>query len=171
MKPTHTLLLVAALCSLSCAPDAPQDDRFIPVADLQTLMAEVVEPAAFTYWRSVGWILDEDGEHEIYPRNEEEWERVHAAAYTVTEAGNLMMMEGRALDDGPFIAYAQAMIEVGKRAIEVAEAEDLQGIFDVGAELYFSCTACHTAYALDLLPPSEVADSLAERVERERNGS
>lgn len=169
---TSRILILAAVVALAaCGSDAADEEPYIPVADLQTLMAEVVEPAAFVYWRSVGWVIDEDGEHEIYPRNEEEWEAVHSAAYTVTESANLMMMKGRALDDGPFIAYAQAMLEVGRKAIEVAEAEDRQGIFDVGAELYFTCTQCHTAYALDILPPSEVSDSLAAAAERSVTGS
>jgi len=124
-------------------------------------MTQVVEPAAETYWDAVGWILDQEGEHEIYPRSPEEWAVVQHAAWTVTESGNLLMMRPEMRSDAAWMGFANSMIEAGKKAIKAAEAEDRDAVFDTGAELYFTCTACHTAYALETLPPSEVADSIA----------
>ena len=83
----------------------------------------------------------------LRPETEEEWLAVENAAFVVAEAGNLLMMDGRALDDGPWMTMSQALIDIGRRAIEVAEARDEQAVFDVGAEMYFVCTQCHATYA------------------------
>ncbi len=144
------LLVPILLCGCTAEAGPP----FIEVADLPDLMLTVVDPAADAYWDAVGWIIDENGTTEIRPESPEEWEGVRNAAYQVTESGNLMMMEGRAVDEPEFTAFAQAMITVGRRAIEAAEAQDEQGVFDVGAELYAVCTGCHATYARETLRPN-----------------
>ncbi len=129
------------------------EQPFTLVADLPDLMSTVVDPAADVYWDAVGWIIDASGTTEIRPESPEEWEAVRNAAYQVAESGNLMMMEGRAVPEPEWTAFAQALISVGRRAIEAAEARDEQGVFDVGAEIYAVCTACHATYAVETLRP------------------
>jgi len=119
------------------------------------LMAHVLEPNAQVYWRAVGWIIDSEGEHQLRPESEEDWLAVENAAFVVAEAGNLLMMDGRALDDGPWMTMSQALIDIGRRAVEVAEERDEQAVFDVGAEMYFVCTQCHATYAIETLRPSD----------------
>jgi hypothetical protein len=148
------LALGAAVTASGCSSGADAD-RFEPVANVQELMLHVVEPSAQHYWRSVGWILDENGEEYIHPENDDEWLAVENAAFSVAESGNLLMMEGRALDDGAWMAMAGALIDVGRRALEVAEARDEQGVFDTGAEMYDVCSACHAAYSPEILRPSD----------------
>ena len=50
---------------------------------------------------------------------------------------------------------SKALVDIGRRAVEVAEARDEQAVFDVGAEMYFVCTQCHATYALETLRPSD----------------
>ena len=124
------------------------------VADVQELMATVVEPAAEVYWDAVGWIIDASGTTEIRPGSPEEWEAVRNAAFVIAESGNLLMMEGRAVDQDAWIALSRSLIDTGRRAIEAAEARDEQAVFDMGAEVYYVCTACHATYALETLRPN-----------------
>jgi len=138
----------------ACAAPA-EEDRYTAVADVPELMAHVLEPNAQVYWRAVGWILDFEGEHEIRPETEEDWLAVENAAFVVAESGNLLMMDGRALDDGPWMTMSQALIDIGRRAVHVAEDRNEQAVFDVGAEMYFVCTQCHATYALETLRPSD----------------
>jgi mono/diheme cytochrome c family protein len=65
-----------------------------------------------------------------------------------------MMMEGRGIDEPEWTAFAQAMIAAGQRAIEAAEAQDVMGVFDTGAELYAVCSGCHAVYAAEVLRPN-----------------
>ncbi len=129
------------------------EEPYTPVADLAELMRTVVDPAADFYWDAVGWIIDASGTEEIRPQSPEAWDSVRNAAFVVAESGNLMMMQGRAIDEEAFVTFAQAMVSVGQRAIEVAEARDEMGVFDVGAEMYAVCTGCHATYALETLRP------------------
>ena len=136
-----------------CSADAPEE-RMTAVAGVQELMTTVVEPAAEVYWDAVGWIVDASGTTEIRPGSPEEWEAVRNAAFVIAESGNLLMMEGRAVDQDAWMALSQSLIEVGRRAIEAAEARDEQAVFDMGAEVYYVCTACHATYALETLRPN-----------------
>ncbi len=129
------------------------EEPYTPVANLQELMATVVDPAADFYWDAVGWIVDSTGTTEIRPTSPEEWDLVRNAAFVVAESGNLMMMQGRAIPEETFTTYAQAMVDIGRKAIEVAEARDAMAVFDVGAEMYAVCTGCHATYALETIRP------------------
>jgi hypothetical protein len=126
------------------------------VADVKQLMANVVEPAAEGYWDAVGSVVDASGVTEIRPTSDEEWDAVRAHAYTVTESGNLLMMPGRARDEAAWTMMAQDMIRVGEKAIRAAEARNADAVFDTGAELYDTCTACHAKYAAELQRPNSV---------------
>jgi hypothetical protein len=139
------------LCGCGSEPPPPYE----PVADVRKVMASILEPAAETYWDAVGWILDFEGTHEIKPATPEDWEAVRNAAYVMAESGNLLMMEGRSLDDDAWMAMAQAMVAAGRRALAAAEAEDPMAVFDVGAEVYAVCSNCHAVYALETLRPSD----------------
>jgi hypothetical protein len=147
-------ILVAASLA-SCAQPAEEESRFEPVGDMQQLMASIVEPAAEVYWDAVGVIVDAEGEHQMAPATDEEWFAVRSAAYTVAESGNLLMMNGYALDDGAWMTMSRSLIEVGRRAVEAAEARDLDAVFDMGAEVYYVCTNCHATYAAESLRPND----------------
>jgi hypothetical protein len=146
-----------ALAALACGActSAGEEEPYVAVADVQELMFHVVEPAAQEYWAAVGWILDHEGEHYFRPESDEEWLAVENAAFMVAEAGNLLMMPERTLDDAGWIAMSQSLVDVGRRALEVAEAQDEQGVFDLGAEMYFVCSACHAAYSPEILRPND----------------
>ncbi|HUE87528.1 MAG TPA: hypothetical protein VMO26_15745 [Vicinamibacterales bacterium] len=144
-----SLGIVSAACNSAPAPPPYQ-----PVADVKTLMATVMEPAAEVYWDAVGIIVDEHGEQHIEPRTIEEWDAVRNAAYVVAESGNLLMMPTRAKDGGEWMDASRLMIDAARKAIRAAEARDKDGVFDVGAEMYDSCTNCHAKYSPDIVRPN-----------------
>jgi hypothetical protein len=156
MKSPYRHCLVALVAAAACAP-ADQDAAamYRPVGDVADLMAGVVEPAAEVIWDAVGVIVDADGEHQLAPQTEEDWLMLRFAAYTVAESGNLLMMPERALDQGAWITMSQQLNEMGQRAIEATDARNLDAIFDVGAEIYYVCTNCHSAYAIETLRPND----------------
>lgn len=148
-------LCLAALLA-ACGPAADDaESRYTPVGDVQELMQSVVEPAAEVYWDAVGVVVDAEGEHQMAPTNDEEWLAVRNAAYVIAESGNLMKMPGYALDEGAWMTMSQALIEVGERAVEAADARSLDAVFDMGAEVYYVCTNCHATYASETLRPTD----------------
>lgn len=159
---TRLRWLAVPILLVACTPDSEASSSpYIPVADVQQLMNTVLDPAAEVYWDAVGWILDFEGVHEFAPQSVEEWDAVRNAAYVLAEAGNLLMMDGRAVDQDGWIAWSKAMVEVGRQAIEAAEAEDEAGVFDAGAEVYYICSGCHASYALETVRPSDTANDSA----------
>ena len=139
---------------MSSCSSAPAPPPYRPVADVKTLMAAVMEPAAEVYWDAVGVIVDETGEHQIEPKTVEEWDAVRNAAYVVAESGNLLMMPSRAKDGGEWMAASQLMIEAAQKAIRAAESRDKDAVVTVGAEVYDACTNCHSKYSPDIVRPN-----------------
>jgi hypothetical protein len=144
-----SIALVAAGCS-----SAPPPPPYKPVADVKTLMASIMEPAADLYWDAVGVVVDDQGEHQIEPKTVEEWDAVRNAAYVVAESGNLLMMPSRAKDGGEWMQATQLMMDAAQKAIRAAESRDTTAVFDVGAEMYDACTNCHSKYSPDIVRPN-----------------
>jgi hypothetical protein len=117
-------------------------------------MTAVLEPAAEIYWDAVGTVVDERGTTEFAPQTSAEWEAVRNSAYVIAESGNLLMMGSRVRDAGEWMTMSRALVDIGKRALQAAEARDKAAVFDVGGEVYEACSKCHAKYAVELLRPS-----------------
>src|SRR5262245_19045791 len=91
-------LVIASSCGGwgSTADSAPP---FKTVASVDQLMLGTIQHAASTYWNSVSTVVDKDGIHEDFPQNDMEWTTAWAAAITLAESGNLLMMPERARAD------------------------------------------------------------------------
>ena len=155
MKPTRPIptLSILALALSACADD-PEPPPFTAVADSKQLMLSVIEPAAEVYWDAVGVIMDEEATHHIAPGTPEEWEAVENAAFVLAESGNLLLLEDRAQGQGHWVAMSRAMIDVGRRAVDAAQARDPDAVFEVGGDVYLVCTGCHAVYATETLRPN-----------------
>ncbi len=165
MRSSIIIMVAAALGSVLAACNEPQSSTgrsLVAVASNQELMLAVIEPAAEVYWDAVGVIMDEEATHEIRPQTPEEWEEVENAAFVLAESGNLLMLEDRAEDRQPWLAMSQALIEVGRRAIEAARNRDPEAVFTVGGDVYQVCTACHAVYATETLRPNYEPNSSAD---------
>lgn len=150
--PSATILLVAlaGACGQGGgdAGDPAVDPPFQPVASLHDLMHDVVYPNAEVVWKSVGTIISYAGTEEIRPADEEAWEKVLQSALTLAEAGNLLMIRGRAdaQEDGLWVAKAQGLTEATIPAVEAARNRDAEAIFDLGEGIYNACNGCHEEY-------------------------
>ncbi len=140
----------AALLLGACQPKA-QEPQFSGL-DMQELMVHVVDPAAFAFWRGSGYDITEDGERDLSPTTEEGWKVVEDGAATVAEAGNLLMLPGRAREPAAeWNKYARLMTERALEAKAAAEAKDKQALFDTGGRLYQACVACHEKFVIQPL--------------------
>ena len=141
-------ILMAGI-SAACGPSEQSSAAgppFRPVGTVEDVMHDVVYPHAEVVWDSVGTIVTAEGTDEIRPSNEDEWLHVMQSALTLAEAGNLLMMDGRARDTEDWMTYANGLIDASTKVMEAAENRDDQGVFDSGGELYVACTACHERY-------------------------
>jgi hypothetical protein len=150
---TSALLALCAGGLAACGGDSTADDAaaqaattYKPVATVVDLMRSMVEIPAEIYWQSVSVVVDADGTHENMPETDLEWIEVWAAAMTLAETGNLLMMPPRAVDNDEWIRMSTDLVNASLRAAQVASARDFEGMLDVGEEIYLVCLECHQTY-------------------------
>ena len=140
-----------ALLAAGCNQGPPAPDKTI-----QQLMAEDVQPTADIYWKSVQYISDETGEHEIFPRNDADWKKTRDAATKIGELGVLLQTpgytEGRGED---WVQFAKSLVDVSKLAEQAADAKSTDKVFEVGGTIYNVCSACHQVYPATTGPEAE----------------
>jgi hypothetical protein len=148
------LVLLAAALQFGCgeAPKlaAPPEGAARPVLSLKQLMEWVIDPAADAVWDPVKTIITEQGTQEIAPQTQEQWDAVRNGAAMLVESANLLMMEGRARDQGEWLAAARRLAATAGKALKAAEAKNAEAVFAAGGEIYNACSACHRRYAPQL---------------------
>jgi len=115
-------------------------------------MHHMVIPSAEVVWGSVGTVYTVGKTEEIQPRTDEEWLDVERSATILAEAGNLLMMDGRAKDNGRWMERARALREAGAAVHKAARARDVAQIFERGGYLFDACQACHFDYRFEKDP-------------------
>ena len=137
------MLLVGSVLVTGCAGEpAPPESPFRPVADVGQLMRTIIDPAADVVWDSVGTIVtEEDGE--IVTDSWQPESDVVSGAMMLTESANLLMMDGRARDQDTWMQMSQGMVAAGMLAVEAAESQNVDAIYEVSATVYNSCDSCH----------------------------
>lgn len=135
-----------------------------PAQPIRDLMVKRVQPTAQVYWDAVQYVSDENGQHNIVPRNDAEWERTRKAAADLAELGQLLKTstytEGRGED---WSQFAQGLIAISDQAQKAARTKNTGAVFEAGASIYNVCAACHQVYL-----PKPTATSKAPTVGEER---
>ena len=132
------LLLVATLGSAQ----APTES-FPPVATLKQIMVDLVYPASNEILLSI---------YRGGPKDEKEWAALRRSAVTLAESGYLLMMPGRAKDQGGWMKDVKLLVEAGTAAYVSAQAKDFQALARVSEPLDASCTTCHKEYRPNVFP-------------------
>ncbi|MFN0102084.1 MAG: hypothetical protein ACKV2U_08335 [Bryobacteraceae bacterium] len=122
------------------------------ISTLEEVMHHMVVPNAEVVWDAVGTIYTVGNVEEIQPRTDEEWLAVERSATVLTEAGNLLMMEGRAKDIGRWMERARALREAGAAVHQAAKARDTAAVFERGGHLFDACQGCHFEYRFEKDP-------------------
>jgi hypothetical protein len=129
-------LLFLTVCVIFPGPAAAQEPSFEPVGTIGELMIDIIYPKSDELF----YVLREP------PTNDYEWNRLRGSALILAESGNLLMMEGRSIDQDEWMNSARLLVNVGNAAFEAAAAHDLDAIVALNAELESSCRACHEQY-------------------------
>jgi hypothetical protein len=142
--------MMLAACSGSKEPpaSAPAADGppFHTTLTTKQLMSWIIDPNATAIWNSVGSVVTDKGTEEKHPKTDDEWASFRNAAATLVESGNLLMLDGRAVDNDQWMVTSRGMADAAATVLEAAEAKDVEAYFDAGGALYEACTACHSKY-------------------------
>jgi hypothetical protein len=143
----------AALLLASCNQGPAAPDKTV-----QQLMAQDVQPTAKVYWDAVQYISDENGNRDIVPQTDAEWQRVKDAATKIVEYAALLKTPGYAEGRGQdWVQFADSLAEVGKQAEQAAAEKSPDKVFEVGGTMYNVCSACHTVYPATTGPEASEA--------------
>jgi hypothetical protein len=163
-----TALLASCLLQGACGNQAPAPasspntvataSQFDTSIDTRQLMSWMIDPSSKVVFGAVASIVTEKGEENVQPQTDEEWNTVRNNAVIVLEAGNLLMLEGRARssqiqDAADWNAKARAMSAAARTAIEATEVKDPEALFAASGDIYQTCTDCHAKYIFT--PPAD----------------
>ena len=143
----HVALTLALCCGLvGCSSGSEQAVKSQPTGSVYQMMTHYLEPAADKIWGSAGFVITADGEVDLQPTTDDGWFAVEHAATVVAEGGNLLMLEGYAVDRDDWVEYAQGLSRAALKARTAAEQQDADLLFAAGGEVYSVCKACHNRY-------------------------
>jgi cytochrome c556 len=117
-----------------------------PVASVKQIMAGITGPAATVVYDAVSTVITTQGVTETAPKNDEEWAHVGNNAAALAESGNLLMMSGRAIDNGDWIKLSGDLITAADSAVKAADAQSKEGIIAAGGAINETCDSCHEKY-------------------------
>lgn len=120
-----------------------------PVATTKQIMSAIVAPAADAIFSAVSTTVSEKGIVEVAPQNDEEWAALGAKAAALAEAGNLIVIDGRAVDQGDWVTMSRAMIDAGRQTLKAVEAKSTESVLTAGEAVNTSCDNCHERYRRD----------------------
>ena len=86
------------------------------------------------------------GVDEKMPRTDAEWTHVAINAAMLAEAGNLLIMNDRAVDDEDWVTISKALTAAAGRALKAAQDRIPDGIIDAGGAINETCDGCHAKY-------------------------
>ena len=64
----------------------------------------------------------------------------------LAESGNLLMMEGRAKNQGQWMKDARLLVEAGAAAVTATRAKDLQAVLALNNQIVTACITCHMQF-------------------------
>jgi hypothetical protein len=134
------LMLAAAGAVIAQAQDAAQ-----PVGTMADLMTSMVYPAANDLLLSIA----RGG-----PKDDKEWMAAQRSAVLLGESGNVLMMRGRARDQGEWMKDAKMLVDAGSAAYRAARARDTNALAALEAPINASCVSCHKQYRPNVHPRS-----------------
>lgn len=150
-----------------------------PVATLQQIMLELIDPHVDPLWNAVSTEIGPHGVVETAPRTADDWQQLQRHALTLAEVANLLQLPGRpvaygntsshhtelqpeaisrliAANQPAFNAHAQALQQATLQLLQAIERRDLQRYEEAGGQIEHACEGCHSQfwYPADKLPPA-----------------
>jgi cytochrome c556 len=144
---------------------------FIPDITVAEIMESIVMPAAQKVWDAVGVDVTAQGTIEKKPQNDDEWAELRAAAVTLAEATNSLVVPGRhaapagtksenpdaelepaeieallAKERPAWVAHAAVLHATAMQAITAIDARNIDQISEVGGAIDEACESCHLQF-------------------------
>ncbi|HEY7387575.1 MAG TPA: hypothetical protein VH640_03650 [Bryobacteraceae bacterium] len=123
-------LLLLASGSLAQTPP------FQPVATISQIMVAITLP----YSDALLYIERNP------PQGDNDWEALQMKALMLAESGNLLMIQGRAKDQGQWMKDARLLVEAGAAAVKATRTKNIRAVLALNDQIVTSCIVCHTQF-------------------------
>jgi hypothetical protein len=133
------VLLGGATLAFAQVPSEP----FPPSASVKQLMLDLIHPSSNDILLAI---------YRGGPKDEKDWAAVRRSAVTLAESGNMLMMRGRARDQGDWMKDAKLLVDAGNAAYKAAQAKDGSALAALAGAVDASCTTCHKQYRPNVFP-------------------
>jgi len=157
-------VLLCGIAVTACGSRAPEEATTTGQpglalhANTTQLMNWILDYQADIVWAAGGTIITAEGEQQLIPKTDNEWNALRNAAATVAEASNLLMLPPHKRDDNDWVAMSRKVVEKANECVAAAEAKDIDALFTAGSDMYLACTACHAKYVIgEPLPAEDLA--------------
>ena len=127
-------------------PAASEAAALTPVGSVRQIMRGIVDPAATTVFGAVSTTVTAAGVEEKAPATAAQWDAVADSAAALAEAGNLLLVGSRVVDQGEWTTISRRMVDAGRKALVAAEAKNAADVFASGEVIYETCDTCHSKY-------------------------
>jgi cytochrome c553 len=127
---------IAALLLLLVIPAAAQSPPFTPVATINEIMDAITLP----YSDAILYIQRNP------PQNDRDWEVLQLQALMLAESGNLLMMKGRAKNQGDWMKDARMLVDAGMAAVKATRAKSIDAVLALNEQIVTSCITCHRKF-------------------------
>ena len=117
-------------------PAAAEDPPFQPVATISQIMVAITLP----YSDALLYIQRDP------PKNDRDWESLQMQALMLAESGNLLMIKGRAKNQGLWMKDARMLVDAGAAAVKATRAKDIDAVLALNEQIVSSCVTCHRQF-------------------------
>lgn len=142
------LFFACSASSPSRSEGAAQTSPFKAHVDLKTFMEHVLSPAASVIFKVNAVVIDKNGERDLSPKTDDDWEQIESGAATLAEATNALMIPERVRDQA-WNPYVEKLAAAANKAYRAADAHDFKSISEVSDQLDEICAACHRHYGVE----------------------
>ena len=132
----RSIMRVLALLLLMTIPAAAEDPPFQPVATISQIMVAITLP----YSDALLYIQRDP------PKNDRDWESLQMQALMLAESGNLLMIKGRAKNQGLWMKDARMLVDAGAAAVKATRAKDIDAVLALNEQIVSSCVTCHRQF-------------------------
>jgi len=80
------------------------------------------------------------------PRDDAAWAALRQKAVALAEAGNLLLLGSRVVDQSAWVVKARAQVDGAAAVADAAAAKDADRLSTTGDALYDTCVGCHALY-------------------------
>lgn len=123
-------------------------EPFTIVATVKQVMQTIVIPSSNVVFAAGSEV----------PQDEAGWLAAEDGALALAESGNLLMMNGRAVDRDQWMQYARDLLDASVTAVQAARERDADKLSAASDAVYLVCEGCHKQYRPKTVEPPRAAE-------------